>query len=59
MNDAQVDELIQGRLNEVRAKILRINGHENLSLKQLHTLKALIQEAEALTGGSPVDEIFK
>lgn len=59
MNDAEVDELIQARLKEVRSKVLRISGHENLSPRQLQALEALVQEAESLTGGSNFDGIFK
>jgi hypothetical protein len=53
MNDADQ------RLDQIRAKIRRINGHKELSPKQWQSLKALVQESEALTGGSSVDEIFK
>jgi hypothetical protein len=59
MNDAELDQLVQKRLNEIRSKLQRISGHENLSAKQLQSLKALVQESESLTGGSSIDELFK
>ena len=49
----------QQHLNEIRTKIRRIAGHKELSGKQIETLKALIQQAETLTGGSPIDDIFQ
>jgi hypothetical protein len=56
MNDAD-----QQRLNEIRAKIRRIDGHKELSAKQFQTFCALFRELLALTGedGSSIDEIFK
>jgi hypothetical protein len=59
MNDAQVDELVQGRLNEVRTKMLRISGHEYLSQKQSEALLALSQEAVALDSRTDLEELFK
>jgi hypothetical protein len=46
------------RLEQIRAKIRRIDGHKELSPKQFESLRALVQEAESLTGGSSLDEIF-
>jgi hypothetical protein len=59
MNDAQVDELVQARLNEVRTKMLRISGHENLSQKQSEAMLALSQEAVALDSRTDLEELSK
>jgi hypothetical protein len=59
MNDAQIDELVQARLNEVRTKMLRISGHENLSQKQSDAMLALSQEAVALDSRTDLEELSK
>jgi hypothetical protein len=59
MNDAEVEELVQARLNEVRTKMLRIAGHENLSQKQSEAMLALSQEAVALDSRTDLEELFK
>lgn len=46
------------RLDQIRAKIRRINGHKELSEKQWQSMKALTQELCALEGHNP-EEIFK
>jgi hypothetical protein len=50
------------RLNQIRAKLRRIAGNEQLSPKQFEALQSLVQELLSLEspGGSPLDDdIFK
>jgi hypothetical protein len=53
MNDAD-----QQRLSGFRAKLRRIEGHKELSPKQVETAKALVQEIVKLDG-TDLDELSK
>jgi hypothetical protein len=49
----------QQRLEQIRAKIRRINGHGELSPKQWQSLIALSREIALIEGCTSVDDIFK
>jgi hypothetical protein len=52
MNDAE-------RLDVLRTRLRRINGHKELSVKQKQAALVLIREIAAIEGTDGVDELFK
>lgn len=54
MNDAQ-----QARLNGLRAKLRRIEGHKGLSPKQEQTATAIVREIASIEGTEGLDALFQ